>query len=97
MCEEFDFRYLEDPKNAQGEFDQPAKISTIVNEDLPEDDPVAYAFLKEFRMNQEELISLENEISKAGDDPIKGSQAWLEKNRDVVQPAIDAAKKAQES
>jgi glycine betaine/proline transport system substrate-binding protein len=95
MCEEFDFRYLEDPKNAQGEFDQPARISTIVNKDLPEDDPVAYAFLKEFRMNQEELISLEDEIAKASDDPIKGSQAWLKDNRDVVQPAIDAAKQAQ--
>jgi hypothetical protein len=46
-------------------------------------------------MNQEELISLEDEIAKASDDPIKGSQAWLKDNRDVVQPAIDAAKQAQ--
>jgi len=97
MCSQFDFHYLEDPKNSQGNLDQPAKISAIVNEDLSDDDPVAYAFLKDFRMNEEELISLENEISKAGDDPIKGSQAWLEENRDVVQPAIDAAKKAQGS
>jgi len=97
MCSQFDFHYLEDPKNSQGNLDQPAKISAIVNEDLSDDDPVAYAFLNDFRMNEEELISLENEISKAGDDPIKGSQAWLEENRDVVQPAIDAAKKAQGS
>jgi glycine betaine/proline transport system substrate-binding protein len=97
MCEQYDFRYLEDPKNSQGNLDQPAKISSIVHEDLSEDDPVAYAFLSTLRLNQEELISLENEITKAGDDPIKGTQAWLEKNRDVVQPAIDAAKKAQES
>jgi glycine betaine/proline transport system substrate-binding protein len=97
MCEQFDFRYLEDPKNSQGNLDQPAKISSIVHEDLSEDDPVAYAFLSTLRLNQEELISLENEITKAGDDPIKGTQAWLEKTRDGVQPAIDAAKKAQES
>src|SRR5918999_1345646 len=64
MCGQYDFRYLEDPKNAQGNLDQPAKISAIVNQDLPDDDPVAYAFLKEFRMNEEELISLENEITK---------------------------------
>ena len=94
MCEQFDFRYLEDPKNSQGNLDQPAKISAIVNEDLPEDDPVAYTFIKELRLNEEELISLENEITKAGDE-IKGTQAWLEKNRDVVQPAIDAAKQQQ--
>jgi glycine betaine/proline transport system substrate-binding protein len=95
MCAQYDFRYLEDPKNSQGNLDQPAKISSIVNEDLSEDDPVAYAFINTLRLNEDELISLENEITKAGDDPVKGSQAWLEKNRDVVQPAIDAAKKAQ--
>ena len=93
----YDFRYLEDPKNSQGNLDQPAKISAIVNEDLPDDDPVAYAFINNLRLNDAELVALENEISKAGDDPIKGSKAWLEDNRDVVQPAIDAAKKAQES
>jgi glycine betaine/proline transport system substrate-binding protein len=91
----FDFRYLEDPKNAQGNLDQPAKISAIVNEDLPDDDPVAYAFINNLRLNQDELISLENEIAAAGDNPAKGVQAWLKENRDVVQPAIDAAKQAQ--
>src|SRR5215217_2021863 len=90
----YDFRYLEDPKNSLGNLDQPAKISAIVNEDLEGDDPVAYTFIKEIRLNQEELISLENEITKAGDSA-KGSKAWLEDNHDVVQPAIDAAKQAQ--
>jgi len=91
----YDFRYLEDPKNSQGNLDQPAKISAIVNEDLESDDPVAYAFINTLSLNEEELISLETEISNAGDDPIKGTNAWLEENQDVVQPAIDAAKKAQ--
>jgi glycine betaine/proline transport system substrate-binding protein len=95
MCSQFDFRYLEDPKNAQGNLDQPAKISAIVNEDLPNDDPVAYAFIDNLKLNQDELISLENEIAAAGDNPAKGVQAWLKENRDVVQPAIDAAKQAQ--
>src|SRR5918995_1078922 len=78
MCSQFDFRYLEDPKNAQGNLDQPAKISAIVNEDLPDDDPVAYAFIDNLRLNQDELISLENEIAAAGDNPAKRVQAWLE-------------------
>jgi glycine betaine/proline transport system substrate-binding protein len=94
MCAQFDFRYLEDPKNSQGNLDQPAKISAIVNEDLESDDLVAYTFIKEIRLNEEELISLENEMTKAGDE-LKGAQAWLEKNRNVVQPAIDAAKQQQ--
>jgi glycine betaine/proline transport system substrate-binding protein len=91
----FDFRYLEDPKNAQGNLDQPAKISAIVNEDLEGDDPVAYTFIKELSLNEAELISLENEIAAADDNAAKGVQAWLEENRDVVKPAIDAAKQAQ--
>jgi glycine betaine/proline transport system substrate-binding protein len=90
----YDFRYLEDPKNSLGNLDQPAKISSIVSEDLSGDDPVAHAFLKTIRMNAEELVALEDEIAKAG-DPVKGAKAWLEDNRDVVQPAIDAAKQEQ--
>src|SRR5215204_3096681 len=90
----FDFRYLEDPKNSLGNLDQPAKISAIVNEDLEGDDPVAYTFIKDLSLNEAELISLENEIAAADDNPAKGVQAWLEENREVVKPAIDAAKLA---
>src|SRR5215218_1591970 len=84
----YDFRYLEDPKNSLGNLDEPAKIFAIVNEDLPDDDPVAYAFINNLRLDEEDLIALENEISAAGDYPAKGVQAWLEENRDVVKPAI---------
>ena len=91
----YDFRYLEDPKNAQGNLDEPAKISAIVNEDLPDDDPVAYAFIKNLRLSDKELVTLEDEIAAADDNAAKGVQSWLKDNRDVVQPAIDAAKQAQ--
>jgi glycine betaine/proline transport system substrate-binding protein len=94
MNAEYDYHFLEDPKNAQGDFDEPAKISSIVNADLPEDDPVAYAFLQELTLNEDQLHSLENEIRKA-DNPLDGSKAWLENNRDVAQPWIDAAEQAQ--
>jgi glycine betaine/proline transport system substrate-binding protein len=89
----YDFRYLEDPKNSLGNLDEPAKISAIVNEDLPDDDPVAYAFLNNLRLSEEELISLEDAQAKEGE--VKGTQSWLEDNQSVVQPAIDAAKQAQ--
>jgi glycine betaine/proline transport system substrate-binding protein len=106
-CEEYegqnpniDYRYLEDPKNALGpldygpQSDTSASIQTIVNEDLPDDDPVAYAFINNLRLNEDELISLETEIENA-ETPVAGAKAWLKDNGDVVQPAIDAAKKAQ--
>jgi glycine betaine/proline transport system substrate-binding protein len=94
MCSQFDFTYLDDPKNSQGNLDQPAKISAIVNEDLPDDDPVAYAFVSNLRLNEDELIGLEKEIENS-ESPVAGAEAWLEENRDVVKPAIDAAKQAQ--
>ena len=94
------YRYLKDPKDAMGNLyygpqsDTSSSISTIVNEDLSDDDPVAYAFMSNLRLNEEELLALEGEIDKA-ETPVAGVKAWLKDNRDVVQPAIDAAKKAQ--
>src|SRR5215203_4056152 len=90
---DFDFRYLEDPKNSLGNLDEPAKISAIVNEDLADDEPVAYAFINNLRLSDKELIALED--AQARDGEVKGVQTWLKDNRDVVQPAIDAAKKEQ--
>jgi len=89
----YDFRYLEDPKNSLGNLDEPAKIFAIVNEDLRNDNPDAYTFMNELRLNEEQLIALEKAQAEVGE--VKGAQTWLEDNREVVQPAIDAAKKAQ--
>jgi glycine betaine/proline transport system substrate-binding protein len=94
MNQVYDFVYLKDPKGALGSLTHPSKISTIVNEDLEGDDPVGYAFLKALRMDADQLDSLENEIRTADDDAVAGSKAWLKDNRDVVQPAINAAKNA---
>ena len=96
MNARYDFRYLEDPKDLQGKFNDPAKISSIVNEDLPDDDPVAYAFLKVISLNEEQINQLEADINEAG-DPDEGVKVWLEKNRDVVKPWVDTAKQAREA
>lgn len=95
MNQEYDFKYLEDPKNAQGDLDEPAKISSIVNEDLEDEDPVAHAFLSTYRLSEDELNALEDEIRNADDDAVAGAKAWLQDNRDVMQPAIQAAKQEQ--
>jgi glycine betaine/proline transport system substrate-binding protein len=100
-CNAYDYHYLKDPKNALGNLDYgpqsdtSASISSIVNENLPDDEPVAYAFMSNLRLNEDELVSLEKEITAADDDAVKGAKAWLKENKDVVQPAIDAAKKEQ--
>ncbi|MGB3635920.1 MAG: glycine betaine ABC transporter substrate-binding protein [Rubrobacteraceae bacterium] len=98
MNDKYKFRYLEDPKDAQGKFNDPAKISTIVRRGLAEDDPTAYAFLKTLSLSKEEVIQMEADINEKGSgDPIKGVKAWLARNQEVVQPWIDAAKEAEEA
>jgi glycine betaine/proline transport system substrate-binding protein len=93
MNQDYEYHFLEDPKNAQGVFDDPAKISTVVNGDLESDDPAAYAFMNEYTLTEDQLNSLMDEITKA-DDEIEGSKAWLQQNRSVVDPWVQAAKQA---
>jgi glycine betaine/proline transport system substrate-binding protein len=96
MNAEYDFHYLDDPKDLQGEFNDPSRITTVVNEDLPDEDPVAYAFLKAISLDEAQINQMEADINEAGvDDPEKGVRNWLEDNRDVVQPWIEAAKQEQ--
>jgi glycine betaine/proline transport system substrate-binding protein len=94
MNTRYDFRYLEDPKDLQGKFNDPAEISTIVNEDLPNEDPTAYEFIRSISLSKEQVNQMEADINEAG-DPDRGVKVWLEDNQSVVQPWIDAAKKAQ--
>lgn len=94
MNQDYDYHFLEDPKDAQGTFDAPAKISTVVNGDLESDDPAAYAFMNNYTLTEDQLNSLMDEIAKADDDAIRGATAWLDQNRSVMKSAIDAAKQA---
>jgi glycine betaine/proline transport system substrate-binding protein len=96
MNTEYDFHYLDDPKDLQGVFNDPSRITTVVNEDLSEDDPQAYAFLKAISLDEEQVNEMEAEINEAGsENPEKGVRNWLQDNQDVVQPWVSAAKEAQ--
>lgn len=96
MNSKYEFRYLKDPKDAQGKFNDPAKLSSIVRKDLPEDDPTAYEFLKTLSLSEEQVIQLETDINEEGSrDPTKGINVWVAQNQDVVQPWIDAAREAE--
>jgi glycine betaine/proline transport system substrate-binding protein len=96
MNTRYDFRYLKDPKDLEGRFNDPAEISTIANKNLPGDDPVAYKFIKSISLSKDEVNQMEADINETG-DPEAGIRTWLEDNRSVVQPWIDAAKKARET
>jgi glycine betaine/proline transport system substrate-binding protein len=94
MNARYDFRYLADPQDALGDLNDGATISTIVNEDLPDDDPVAYAFLDALTLTEEQVNDIEN-INPS--DYAQSTRSWLENNRDVVEPWLEAARNAQEA
>lgn len=98
MNTEYDIVYLDDPKNAQGEFDDPSRITSVVNSSLQEDDPTAYAFLSAIKLNEEQLNNMELEMKEAGQgNDEQGVRNWLKDNQDVVEPWVQAAKEAQGS
>jgi len=95
MNQRFELRYLEDPKDAFGELNDPASITTIVNKDLPQDDPVATAFMDALILDEEQIGDLESAINEAG-DPHEGARRWAEENLEVWQPWVEAAQDAQQ-
>ena len=96
MNQRYDFRYLEDPEDALGDLNDGAELSSIVNEDLPDDDPVAYAFMDALTLDEAQLNDLESTINETG-DPLKGARRWVEENPNVVRPWLEAARNAEES
>jgi glycine betaine/proline transport system substrate-binding protein len=95
MNTKYDIVYLEDPKNAQGAFDDPSKITSVVNGGLKDEDPMAYAFLKAIKVNEDQLNEMEADMVAAGTgNEEKGVKKWYMKNKDLVKPWVDAAKKA---
>src|SRR5919112_2083759 len=96
MNARYDFKFLEDPEDALQDLNDGATISSIVNEDLPDDDPVAYAFLEALTLTEDQVNEIEDIDPQ---DYAQAARTWLEdeNNRAAVQPWIDAAENAQQS
>ena len=96
MNARYDFKFLEDPEDALQDLNDGATISTIVNEDLPEEDPVAYAFMQNLRLTEEQVNEIENINPQ---DYAEATRTWMEdeENRNSLQPAIDAARNTEET
>jgi glycine betaine/proline transport system substrate-binding protein len=90
MNQRYKIRYLEDPKDAMGPTNDPAKCSTIVRGGLRDGDPVAYAFMDALELTEEQINDLESVINDE-DDPLVGARRWASENREVVRPWIEAA------
>ncbi|MEU5958100.1 ABC transporter permease/substrate binding protein [Streptomyces sp. NPDC047525] len=79
---DFDLKKLKDPKGSWGKGDG---VHTLARKGFSEENPQVAKWLKDFKMSEKQLTSLEAEINKAG----KGKQqeavkAWLKKNPGVV-------------
>jgi glycine betaine/proline transport system substrate-binding protein len=97
MNQEYEFRYLSDPKNAMGSVDSPQTLHSVTREKFAEDEPAAYALINAMKLDEDQVGSLELAINKA-EDPEAGVRRWLEEkeNRELVRPWVEAAKNAQE-
>ena len=93
MNQRYHIRYLDDPKDAMGPTNDPAKCSSIVRGGLREGDPVAYAFMDALELTDGQIEGLEYAINKE-DDPLAGARRWVTENREVVRPWIEAARNA---
>ena len=97
MNRAYQFHYLSDPKNAMGPFNEPQTIHTVVREGLADSEPAAYALMNHMRLDADQVAKLEISINNAA-NPEAGVRDWLEegRNRELVRPWVEAAKKAQE-
>ncbi|NUR42830.1 MAG: ABC transporter permease/substrate binding protein [Streptomyces sp.] len=89
---DYDLKKLKDPKGAWGSGDG---IHTVARKGFAADNPVVGKWLKDFKLDEKQLTSLEAEINKAG----KGKQqdavrAWLKDNPGVVDKLAPVAKTA---
>jgi glycine betaine/proline transport system substrate-binding protein len=90
----YEFHYLEDPKGTTRGITDPARLHSAYRTGLEDDDPMAYALLEAMKLNEDQVAEIELEIVEAG-DPKEGVRLWLEDNRDVVEPWLDAARAAE--
>ncbi|GHH75472.1 glycine/betaine ABC transporter permease [Streptomyces sulfonofaciens] len=78
----YDLKKLADPKGAWGKGEQ---IHTVAHKGFARKDPTVANWLKHFKLTEQQLTSLENEIQGAGEGHEQdGVKAWLKKNPGLV-------------
>ncbi|WP_371597230.1 ABC transporter permease/substrate binding protein [Streptomyces sp. NBC_00564] len=79
---DYDLKKLTDPKAAWGSGDG---VHTLSRKGFAKENPVVGEWLKNFKMTEQQLTSLESEINKAGQGKQQDAvRAWLKKNPGVV-------------
>ncbi len=84
MFSRYDLKFLDDPKDVYG---KQGHIDCIVRKNLPEEKPELTEFLKNFRLNDEQLSSLMNKIREAEQDnqsPESAAREWMKSHEDLI-------------
>ncbi|WP_405560235.1 ABC transporter permease/substrate binding protein [Streptomyces sp. NBC_01180] len=88
----YDLTKLKDPKGAWGKSDS---IHTVAHKGFDKKDPTVAKWLKDFKLTEGQLTSLENSVQSAGEGHEQdGVRAWLKKNPDMVSKLAPVAKGA---
>ncbi|OWZ83205.1 glycine betaine ABC transporter substrate-binding protein [Natranaerobius trueperi] len=78
---EWDLKFLEDPKNIYGESEN---IHALTRLGLEEDNPDIYRFLSDFYLENDQLSTIMTKIAD-GEDEYESVKTWMENNKDVVE------------
>lgn len=77
----WDLKFLEDPKKVYGEIEN---IHTVARKGLEEDAPDVVQFLKNFKLDDQQLGSLMGMIEEGDGEPIDAAKEWMQQNEDLV-------------
>ncbi|KYH29546.1 MULTISPECIES: glycine betaine ABC transporter substrate-binding protein [Clostridium] len=77
----WDLKFLDDPKGTYGKAEN---LHTIARKGFSQDMPEVAEFLKNFKMNDDQLGSLMADIQDSDKDPSEVAKEWMHKNEELV-------------
>lgn len=83
MFAKYDLKYLEDdsPNKSFGEAE---KLHTLANKDFAAKNPEVAQWMKNFKMNDQQIGSLEDLINQNPENPQEAAKQWIAENQDLV-------------
>ncbi len=77
----YDLKFLEDPKNVYGDSE---KIHTIARQNFTDDHPRLALFFERFKLTEQQLGSLMDEVVTLPDNPERAVNNWIEDHQLIV-------------
>jgi len=80
MFNEYDLKFLEDPKKTMGEVET---INSFTRQGFKEENPIANSVIENFEWPVEELQTVMGNLNESG-DPEEAAQNWIDNNQELV-------------